>query len=317
MTVDPSISNSNDLSSAAASLSPVAAELIGWFDGRGDIVVAFSGGVDSSVVLAAALRSSARSVTAVTAVSPSVARWQIELAESVADHLGAEHRLIETHEVELPEYRVNDSSRCFYCKSTLYETLGRLSAAVSSRQSTIVSGTNADDLGDYRPGIAAGDEAGVLKPLAELGIDKAVVREIADQFGLPNAALPASPCLASRIAYGVAVTPGRLEQVERAESYLRTLGLRDVRVRLHEGELARIEVNLDQIAVLAQDPIRSELSKHMVQLGFRYVTLDLQGFSSGSMNRQLVPLQMPAASTVPAAGPMPSPQTPRPPHRET
>nr|WP_286178209.1 ATP-dependent sacrificial sulfur transferase LarE [Rhodopirellula sp. JC639] len=270
--------------------------MVEWFHGRGAIAVAFSGGVDSSVVLAAALASAADSVTAVTAVSPSVARWQIELAKSIAAHLAADHRLIETDEVSLPQYRVNDASRCFHCKSTLYQTLDRLCQSPELDAATIVSGTNADDLGDYRPGIAAGDRAGVLKPLAELGIDKSGVRELARHFGLPNASLPASPCLASRIAYGVPVTPERLAQVEQAEDLLRGMGLANVRVRFHEGDLARIEVPADQISKLADAPLRTELTQRLTEIGFRYVTLDLQGFSSGSMNRQLVSLGGPTDS---------------------
>ncbi|QEF97428.1 NAD synthetase [Stieleria maiorica] len=304
MTIDSSTSQRADLSLGSAVSSrptaqselesmPVesrAAELIEWFRGRGVIAVAFSGGVDSSVVLAAALASAADSVTAVTAVSPSVARWQIELAESIATHLGADHRLIETDEVSLPQYSVNDASRCFHCKSTLYQTLDRLCQSPDLDSATIVSGTNADDLGDYRPGIAAGDRAGVLKPLAELGIDKSGVRALARHFGLPNASLPASPCLASRIAYGVRVTPERLGQVEQAEELLRAMGLANVRVRYHEGGLARIEVPADQISKLADAPVRTKLSQRLTEIGFRYVTLDLQGFASGSMNRQLVSL---------------------------
>lgn len=290
-------------------LSSQANALIAWFDDYESIAVAFSGGVDSSVVLAAALRSSAlrssvRSVTALTARSPSVAMWQLELAESIANELGATHQIIDTNEVDLPAYNVNDSGRCFHCKQTLYQFLLSTCESLSAGQSegqwladTIcVSGTNADDLGDYRPGITAGDQAGVRKPLAELGLCKADVRAIATEFGLSNADLPASPCLASRIAYGVSVTRERLSRVEQAEDYLRTSGLRNVRVRLHEGELARIEVPADQIAGLMQEPTRSAISDRMVELGFQYVTIDLQGFSSGSMNRPLVSLQSPSTT---------------------
>jgi uncharacterized protein len=283
------------------SLSREARAVVDWFDGHDSVAVAFSGGVDSSVVLAAALRSSARSVIAVTARSPSVAKWQLELSVSIADQLGASHRIIDTDEVEQPAYSANDSRRCFHCKSTLYETLQRIcespiceSPICESPLSDgilCVSGTNADDLGDYRPGIAAGDEAGVRKPLADLGFTKAIVRDIATEFGLPNADLPASPCLASRIAYGVSVTPERLERVERAEDYLRSLGLSQIRVRVHEGELARIEVPIDQLSRLLEGSVRTDLSAHLQGLGFQYVTIDLQGFSSGSMNRQLVSLQ--------------------------
>lgn len=262
--------------------------LVTWFDGCDEVVVAFSGGVDSSVVLAAALRSSAGNVTAVTARSPSVPAWQIELAETVARQLGADHQIMETAEVELPAYRVNDPSRCFHCKSTLYASLHQLSRAAGFATATIVSGTNADDLGDYRPGINAGDDAGIRKPLAELGLGKPAVRSLAKAFGLSNADLPASPCLASRIAYGVEVTPQRLAQVERAENYLRALGFAGFRVRLHDGELARIEVPAERISELTDEAVRQKLVQHFVELGFRYVTIDLQGFSSGSMNRQIL-----------------------------
>jgi uncharacterized protein len=268
--------------------------LVDWFDGFDSIAVAFSGGVDSSVVLAAAMRSSSRSVLAVTARSPSVAAWQLELAESIARQLGASHRVIETHEVELQAYRVNDAGRCFHCKTALYGTLQQLCEGLGTKGTTLVSGTNADDLGDYRPGIVAGDEAGVRKPLAELGITKAMVRDLAGEFGLSNAQLPASPCLASRIAYGVEVTPERLRRIEDAENFLRTLGLGNVRVRLHESELARIEVPIGDLAALTCESVRSDLASRLVELGFRYITLDLQGFSSGSMNRQLVSLAGPA-----------------------
>lgn len=299
MTVDSSDSaqRPGPLSSPPSplALSGDAVALVEWFDGHDSVAVAFSGGVDSSVVLAAALRSSARSVIAVTARSPSVAGWQLELAASVATQLGATHRIIETREVELPEYSANDSDRCFHCKRTLYASLHQLCQSQTPERSTLVSGTNADDLGDYRPGIAAGDDAGVQKPLAELGLGKAVVRDIARQFQLSNADLPASPCLASRIAYGVRVTPERLQRVEQAEEFLRLSGLENVRVRLHEGELARIEVPIDQISALMVEPVRTKLSARLVELGFRYITMDLQGFASGSMNRQLVSLQSSAA----------------------
>ncbi|MCO8120842.1 ATP-dependent sacrificial sulfur transferase LarE [Stieleria sp. TO1_6] len=314
----PETCDSDSAATAATqTLSPAAEALVRWFDQHRTVFVAFSGGVDSSVVLAAALRSSAQrckaatttapgnsiSVTAVTARSPSVAQWQLQTAATVAQELGATQQVIDTDELALPAYAANDSRRCFHCKTTLYRSLHQLVDAVTAqtRQTaepqtdaiTIVSGTNADDLGDYRPGIAAGDEAGVQTPLADLGIGKAAVRDIARQFGLSNAELPAAPCLASRIAYGVQVTPERLTRIEQAEDYLRSLGLSELRVRLHPGELARIEIPLDQIDRLLCDQTRKQLSGRLIQLGFQYVTLDLQGLSSGSMNRPLVSLQLP------------------------
>ena len=290
MTVQSLGASQSDALPTRTQLSNAASALVQWFDDHESVAVAFSGGVDSSVVLAAALRSSARSVVAVTARSPSVAKWQLDLSIAVADQLGATHQIIDTNEVELLAYSVNDSSRCFHCKRTLYETLQRICKHSLSDEMICVSGTNLDDLGDYRPGISAGDEAGVRKPLADLGITKAIVREIAAELGLPNADLPASPCLASRIAYGVGVTPERLRRVELAEDYLRSLGLAPLRVRLHEGELARIEVPLEQFPQLMEESVRVKLTAHLTGLGFQYVTIDLMGFSSGSMNRQLVSL---------------------------
>ena len=269
--------------------------LLAWFDGHQQIAVAYSGGVDSSVVLAAALRSTAERVVAVTARSPSVASWQLQVARQVASELHAQHVLIDTDEVELDEYRVNDSQRCFHCKSTLYRHLDAVCrsserGAVGIDNPTIVSGTNADDLGDFRPGIAAGDQAQVRKPLAELGLNKSDVRRIARGFRLSNADLPASPCLASRIAYGVEVTPERLRRVELGEQYLRDHDFSGVRVRYHQDDLARIEVLPAQIHRLNDPTQRRMLCDHFRQLGFKYITIDLQGFSSGSLNRPLVQL---------------------------
>ncbi|MCA9138340.1 MAG: ATP-dependent sacrificial sulfur transferase LarE [Planctomycetales bacterium] len=308
MTVDSSDTSPTHRSPPVILPSSAAGKLVDWFAGHRKIVVAFSGGVDSSVVLAAALRSVAErnvaqrsvaeSVVAVTARSPSVAAWQITQAESIVKQLAATHHIIRTDEVESAAYRANDSSRCFHCKSTLYESLEHWCRIQGIEDATIVSGTNADDLGDYRPGIAAGDAAGVQKPLADLGFGKATVREIASLFQLSNHDLPASPCLASRIAYGVAVTPQRLRQVEEAEDFLREMGLETVRVRVHEGDLARIEVPIVHLTMLTDEKVRSRLTRRFVELGFRYITMDLQGFASGSMNRKLVSLHNHAADVV-------------------
>lgn len=265
-----------------------ATRLSAWLGGLDRVVIAFSGGVDSSVVAAAAVRSDLSSVVAVTADSPSVARWQIDLARQIAVEIGIEHHVVGTDEVDRADYRRNDGSRCFHCKETLYTAL----AEISQRHpdATIVSGTNADDLGDYRPGIEAGRIAGVRTPLAELGMGKSTVREVARHFGLSNHDLPASPCLASRIAYGTEVTPDRLARVERAEGWLRERGFVQLRVRLHAGELARIEVPRGQLPQLLELDDGGEMTRAMQRLGFQYVTVDLQGFESGSMNRVVVPL---------------------------
>lgn len=294
------------------SVSAVAARLVQWFRGRDRVLVAFSGGVDSSVVLAASLRGCPDETIAVTARSPSVAEWQLQLAIRIAQQLNARHQIIETNEVDLPAYAANDGQRCFHCKSTLYAAVARhcLSQHSLSQRNdtaTVVSGTNLDDLGDYRPGIEAGSRAGVATPLADLGIGKAMVREIANLWQLENAELPASPCLASRIAYGVTVTPERLRRIEQAEDHLRCMGLSEMRVRLHDGELARIEVPVEQMGTLIDPATRQALTEQLRAFGFRYVTLDLQGFSSGSMNRQLVTLdQLASEHSSPRSVPPPA-----------
>jgi uncharacterized protein len=286
-------------------------------------VVAFSGGVDSAVVAAAAARADqvaasadqatsradravgGRSV-AVTAFSPAVPMVQREIALRVAKEIGIEHRVVETGELSIAEYSRNDTRRCFFCKQTLYQALdliaaeaanwdrGQASGAGESRP--IVSGTNADDLGDYRPGIEAGRQVGVRTPLADLGIGKADVRRIAARWGLSVAELPAAPCLASRVAYGVEVTQARLKMIEGGEAWLAARGFSPLRVRLHPGEMARIEVAPQAIADLVRQPLLDDLNRHFSRLGFRAVTVDLAGFRSGSLN-QLVSIHRPAGST--------------------
>ena len=259
------------------------------------IAVAFSGGVDSSVVLAAAQRADLSRVVAVTAVSPSVAQWQLELSQQIASQVAVEHWVVETHEISLPEYQRNDSQRCFFCKQTLYRMISneirRRSGSDAGDPATlfrVASGTNHDDLGDHRPGIRAGVEQEVLTPLATLGLGKSRVRALADHWRLPNHDLPASPCLASRIAYGVSVTRERLAKIEEAEGWLAQQGFREFRVRLHEGELARIEVAREEMERIVELEVSGKLSSHLREIGFRFITLDLQGFRSGSMNRELV-----------------------------
>ena len=265
-----------------------ASRLTAWLGGLDRAVIAFSGGVDSSVVAAAAVRADLSSAIAVTADSPSTARWQINLARQIASEIGIEHQVVRTDEVNRADYRRNDSGRCFHCKETLYAALTDISRRHPA--ATIVSGTNADDLGDYRPGIEAGRIAGVRTPLAELGMGKSTVRAMARHFDLSNHDLPASPCLASRIAYGTEVTPDRLARVEQAEDWLRARGFVQLRVRLHAGELARIEVPRGQLPKLLELDRGGEMTRAMQALGFHYVTIDLQGFESGSMNRVVVPL---------------------------
>jgi uncharacterized protein len=283
-------------------------------------VIAFSGGVDSALVAAAAARAhqagtrrtgtqqasdhhrpveplrDGRSSIAVTAISPAVPTAQRDLAARVAAEIGIPHLFVTTDELAREDYARNDTRRCFFCKQTLFAALREI--AIRHGNLGIVSGTNADDLGDYRPGIEAGRDADVATPLADLGIDKAAVRKIAAYWGLSVAELPAAPCLASRIAYGVEVTPPRLRRIVLAERWLGQRGFSPLRVRLHEGELARIEVAPEELERLVRRPFVDEVRQQFAELGFRAVTVDLAGFRSGSLN-QLVNLTPPAKATRP------------------
>jgi len=278
----------------------IAAALVSRLLALGPCVIAFSGGVDSAVVAAAAVRADrlrqlppdspgGRSV-AVTAISAAVPQVQRSIAQRVASELAIEHVLVSTAELSRDDYARNDTRRCYFCKQTLYQALHQV--ADQRRLAVIVSGTNADDLGDYRPGIEAGRSAAVVTPLADLAIDKAMVRQIASLWGLSVAELPAAPCLSSRIAYGVTVTEPRLRRIELAEAWLAEHGFSPLRVRLHEGELAKIEVSREALDRLVRQPLLDEIRAYFAQLGFRAVTVDLDGFRSGSMN-QLVNLTIP------------------------
>ena len=270
------------------------------------IAIAFSGGVDSSVVAAAAHRLALMDhdyvAEAITAVSPSVARWQRSMAERIAGEIGIAHREVETEEMSRQEYQRNDSTRCYFCKDTLYRTMQKI-LDEEGASSLIVSGTNADDLGDHRPGLKAGEQQGIRTPLADLGITKRQVRSLAKHFELSNWDLPASPCLASRVAYGVTVTPERLAAIESAEGLLREWGLSDLRVRLHADELARIEVPVEAVESFARVAQEHDLVRRFRELGFRYATLDLQGLRSGSLNETFVSIDamMPVRKTTPVA----------------
>lgn len=277
----------------AASLPPELVarrdQLLALLGSFPSVAVAFSGGIDSTVVAKAAHLALGNRSVAVTADSPSVPRSELAEARRLAALIGIRHIVMPTAEFENPEYVKNDGSRCYFCKTELYSALHRrlpeLGAAV------IVSGANLDDQGDYRPGLVAAAEQGVRHPLQEAGLTKSDVRALARAWGLPTWDKPASPCLSSRLVPGLAVTAERLERVEAAELVLRRLGLRECRVRYHEGDLARIEVPPPAIAQLAADPIRSELATEFARLGFKFVTLDLMGFRSGSLN-DLVPLEV-------------------------
>lgn len=269
MTCDPSLSASE--------------RLLNWFHDLDSCLVAFSGGVDSSVVAKAAALALGDESFAVTAKSPSVAERDLRIAKETAEAIGIRHEVIETAELNRPGYVANAPDRCFHCKSELYDHLSAIRAKYET--AVIVNGANLDDQGDHRPGMIAATNAGVRSPLLECEIDKATLREIAKLWDIPVWDRPASPCLASRIAYGVEVTPERLKMVELAEETLRSLGLRDLRVRYHEGDLARLEVPIEAIEWLAKPETRETLEQRLTEIGFKFVTLDLGGLKSGSLNQ--------------------------------
>jgi pyridinium-3,5-biscarboxylic acid mononucleotide sulfurtransferase len=250
-------------------------------------LVAFSGGVDSAVVAKAAQLALGDRAIAVTATSASLAAGELERATSLAGQIGIRHEVIATSELENPNYARNAADRCYHCKTELYSQLEPIARGLSIK--SIVNGANIDDADDYRPGMVAATEHQVRSPLVECGLNKADVRALAAVWELPVWDKPASPCLSSRVAYGEEVTPERLAMVDCAEQYLRSLGLRTVRVRYHRGDLARVEVPSEAISRLADEPTRTELMQEFRRLGFKYVTLDLAGFRSGSQN-EILPL---------------------------
>lgn len=249
----------------------------------GSLAVGFSGGVDSTVVLAAALEAlGPENTLGVTADSETLPAAELEAARGLAAAMGAPHAVIRTRELECPEFASNPPDRCFHCKSELWSRLGALAAERGI--TNIADGVNADDLGDFRPGIRASDKAGVLHPLAAAGAGKQDVRRLARALGLANWDKPAQACLSSRFPYGSVITAEGLRRVEAAEDRLRELGLRQLRVRSH-GDTARIEVPDDAIEALAA--ARRSIVGALKEAGFTYVTLDLEGFRSGSMNEVL------------------------------
>jgi uncharacterized protein len=219
---------------------------------------------------------------AITALSPSLARRELDNARALATERGWNHRVVETTELSREEYARNAADRCYWCKTELLDVLEPIAR---ERDSGIALGTNADDLTDYRPGSAAARERGAVTPLADAGLTKADVRRLSHLAGLPTADKEAAPCLASRFAYGVRVTEPGLRRIEAAEESLRALGLKVLRVRDHGNDLARVEVPPDEIANVVEH--RDRVIRELSELGFRYVTLDLQGFRSGSLNEVL------------------------------
>lgn len=253
----------------------------------GSAAVAYSGGADSAFLADVAHEVLRDRMVAVLAVSESLAPAEHDDARSLARERGWRYEEIRTRELERDGYRRNDADRCFHCKDELLDVLAPLAHDLGLQE--VLLGANVDDLGDYRPGRRAAAEHGARTPLVEAGFAKADIRAASRVRGLPTWDKPAAPCLSSRIAYGIEVTPERLDRVAKGEAFLRSLGFRELRVRDH-GDLARIEVPAGEISRLADARVRERVSAHLASLGFVYVTLDLQGMRSGSMN---VPLGFP------------------------
>ena len=249
-------------------------------EATGGVMVAFSGGVDSTLLLATAVEALGPRAVAATGVSPSLADRELRDARELATELGARHLVVPTHEQDRPGYLANGPDRCYFCKSELLDVLAPLAEAEGL---ALAVGTNTDDLGDWRPGQRAAAERGVRTPLVAAGFTKDDVREASRRMGLRTHDKPAAACLASRVAYGIQVTPARLSRVERAEALLRSLGFAQLRVRDHD-DLARVEVPVAWLPLLVDQPTRERLVEGLRQLGFAYVTVDLEGFRSGSMN---------------------------------
>lgn len=277
--------------SSEQSLASKRDYLLAILAGCGRVAVAFSAGVDSTVVAKAAQLACGDSTIALTAVSPSLASGEREEAERLAQLIGIRHRVILTEEFKSADYLKNAPDRCYFCKTELYTQLERLAPELGFE--TIVNGANIDDRGDYRPGMQAAGEHRVRSPLIEAGFTKAEVRVLAREWSLPVWDKPASPCLSSRIAYGLEVTPERVRRVDDAEQYLReALGLRELRVRHEANDLARIEVSVADLGRLTDAELRAAVCTKLHELGFKYVTLDLDGFRSGSMNAVLPLVQI-------------------------
>lgn len=259
--------------------------LLNIFRAQNNALIAFSGGIDSTFVLKAALDAlGVERVLAITAVSAAVPAREREEAAKLAEELQANHRFVDSNEIERPGYVANGFDRCFHCKSELYTILDQV--AKQENWSYVANGANTDDLADHRPGQTAAAQTGVHSPLIESQFSKTEIRALAKEFGLRIWDKPASPCLSSRIPYNSPVTVKKLNQIEAAEQVLRSSGFREFRVR-HHDRIARIEVHTDEMARMLDADIRTQIVDELRALGFLYVSLDLGGFQSGNLNREL------------------------------
>ncbi|MEM9772055.1 MAG: ATP-dependent sacrificial sulfur transferase LarE [Cyanobacteria bacterium P01_D01_bin.73] len=269
------------------------------FREQSQALIAYSGGIDSTLVAKVAYDVLGDRALAITAESPSLLPEDLEDARTQAAMIGIRHEIVQTHEMDNPNYTANPINRCYFCKSELHDTLKPI--ALQRGYPYVVDGVNADDLQDYRPGIQAAKERGARSPLAEVGITKAEVRELSQYLDLPWWDKPAQPCLSSRFPYGEEITVEKLRRVGRAEYYLRSLGLRELRVR-SEGDTARIEIPPQQIPSFVCETDLPQLISKLQSFGFLFVTLDLEGLVSGKLNRALgvMPQQAPDLTTASA-----------------
>lgn len=246
------------------------------------VAVAFSAGVDSTFVLKVAIDTlGSGNVVAVTGRSDSLAEGEFEESRQLAHGMGAQHVVIETQEFNDPNYLANPANRCYFCKSELYSRLDTFIRERGLRAA--INGVNADDYKDWRPGLQAAQEHTVRAPCAEAGMTKADIRALSERFGLPTFDKPASPCLSSRVQYGEHITPAKLKQIERSEALLKSLGFRECRVR-HHNNLARVELPVDEIERACRPDVRDRIDAGLREFGYAYVTIDLRGFRSGSLN---------------------------------
>lgn len=255
----------------------------------GSVLVAYSGGVDSAFLALVATQELGKQAVCITGLSPSVSEFQRAEAAKIASDFNFNFETIDTAELEDPSYQANTGNRCYFCKSELYGKLAEL--AESRNIAFVIDGTNSDDTGDHRPGRTAADENKVRSPLVETGFTKNEIRELSRKQGLSGWDKPASPCLSSRIAHGVPVTIERLSKVEKGEEFLRQMGFREFRARVH-GDLVRIEIAAGEMEKALNMDMAANLTAGFRKLGFRYVTLDMEGFRSGAMNSRDIKYQI-------------------------
>ena len=276
------IASMTELSTELAAKRDRLLQLLRGFE---SCAVAFSGGLDSTVLAKAAQLSLAGRAVAVTGVSESLASGELDECQELARLIGIRHEVIQTEELANPEYQKNRSDRCYHCKTELFTRVEQIAERMNV--AIVADGSNRDDHGEHRPGLEAARDRRVRSPLAECGFTKAEIRALAAHWGLPTWDKPATPCLSSRIAYGEEVTSERLAMIDQAERFLRQHGFQPLRVRYHKGDMARIEVSPDAVARFLDPEFRRQVVTQLKSAGFKYVSLDLEGFRSGSMNAVL------------------------------